>query len=531
MPKKALSIILLLFLFPFNLPNAYSVTIFPGVPCHRQGSILNKSGNEFICIKKRNKLIWIHFKMPISGNKNPNYYIPPTPNSINPLTFSNIVERYQEIPKAVFDSIKETKLRNKNIPEANPSIQVVRSPGLVGTNYDNEEIWMKEVTAGLAKFNKFKKAYVFAYTFQDEVWAQKQMDSLLNDGNFHADRIYGGKSCDGQENVPMVAGVIAGWDQAIDKSKPLAYGTPVVLTGYCGQDAWEKWAMQSGTSHELSHQYQALNFWDSKQNKYDNFQTKMPCWGVERQAVLAGYSTVTSWPAFSSDFQYFPAPYYLDSGMNLKTLGSAPIIWSPEDVTSYLKESTFELPACRSTYKFAISFSIGTFTVMVLSAIAGYESTWALEPMLNDGIPFKVAFQNVYGISWDKALPIIAQAVSKLDLYIYDPPSTTVYQAKDPTNIVTLIGQEGCSAYTPDGKNVYTRIQVFQDGFWKDVPTLSISWNKDPSCDRVPGKDWIATIKVALDHGVQYRWLYVGAVNIGQRDEKGRGVSHPSTYQ
>ena len=115
-------------------------------------------------------------------------------------------------------------------------------------------------------------------------------------------------------------------------------------------------------------------------------------------------------------------------------------------------------------------------------------------------------------------------------MYLYDPPSTDIYQPKNPTEEATLTGFEGCSAYTSDGKSVYTRIQVLQDGKWKDAPSVDISWKQDPSCDGVPGKKWLATIKVNLEHGVQYRWLYVGNVNIGQRDEKGRGVSQTYVY-
>jgi hypothetical protein len=202
----------------------------------------------------------------------------------------------------------------------------------------------------------------------------------------------------------------------------------------------------------------------------------------------------------------------------------------PSDVEQYLGESTFGLPACESSNHFALSYSLGTLVTMALSAIGGYESTWSLEPMLNDGYSFKDAFQKVYGISWDSALPVLSEAVSNLAMDIFDPPSQFKYQASANSKIVTLVDNEGCAPYTPDNRNVYARIQVLQDGIWRDAPTISLSWNKDPSCDRVAGKNWLASLTVALDHGTQYRFIYVGDVNIGSRDELGRGISSTHLY-
>ena len=534
---------------------ATSVRAKAGAKCAKANQITTSNGAKLICTKSGKKLLWAKYApksstpttapttptpsptpsplpLPtVAPTPAPRYYIPPLPSSSNPITFTNLLNRIQDIPGAVFDSMQETKARNANLPGAQIQINIIKSPHLLNTNYDNSMKWIKEEVTALANFARFKKVYIFEYTFEDEAWMQNQIDSLLNDGSIHADSIYGGQSCAAanRTDAPMRANITNGWDKVITSSKPFEYEIPFVLAGFCGDSEKGMWAQVSGTTHELAHQYQVSQFWNSD-NIYPNFNLKVPCWTVEGQATaLGGMSFETNRDQFLADYKKIPRPYYLNSAMTSPE--TAPVHWSPADVRKYLEDSSNILPGCRTTNHFALSYSLGSYTTMALSAIGGWESTFSLLPMLNDGIALNDAFKRLYGITWDEAIPVLSQAVSQMQMEVLDPQTPEKYQAKDQSNVVELKGTEGCSNYDPNNpQTIQARIQVLQNGNWLDAPSVDVTWAQDSACNFNPALTWMVTIKVALDHGTQYRFLYSGDVNIGARDEFGRGFSHTYTY-
>jgi hypothetical protein len=458
------------------------------------------------------------------------YYVPPRPTSANPITFANLTSRVDDIPRAVFDSLQETKARNATLAGARIQINIIRGAHVKGTFYDNTEQWIKAEVKALAHFARFKKIYIFEYGFEDVKSIQKKMNSLLNDSSIRADRIYGGQSCvqANRQDAPMVANITNGWDAPVNRSKPFVNEIPYVLAGYCGETDYEKWAEVSGTTHELSHQYQVVQFWDKKQNIYPRSATHEPCWTVEGQAgALGGYSFETNFDQYLADLKRIPSPYYLNSATN-SAYEAAPLYWAPSDVSKYLQEASTKLPGCANSNRFALSYSLGSYAVMALSAIGGWESTWSLLPMLNSGMSLNTAFKRVYGITWDQALPTLSEAVSKMVMNQLDPPGYGIYHPVDSTHVVTLTGAQGCATYkASDPQTVRARIQVLQDGHWFDVPTIQQTWTQDRyQCGGLPAnRSWLVTIKAAIDSGASYRFLYLGEVNIAHRDEAGRGYS------
>ncbi len=494
-----------------------------GASCKKLNSVTTYAGVKYQCVKSGSKLVLKRLVVA------PSYYIPPKPKSSKPITFANIKSRIGDIPKAAFDSLQETKARNASLPGAKIQINIVRGEHVNGTFYDNTENWIKEEAKALANFARFKKVYIFEYAFEDQAWAQSQMDSLLNDSSIRADRIYGGQTCQqaNRADAPMVANITNGWDRPINPAKPMEQEIPYVLAGYCGETDYERWAEMSGTTHELGHQYQVSQFWDKATNIYPKSGTREPCWMGEGLAGgSAGYSFETNFSQFAGDLKRLPKPYYLNSAMT-STYEPAPSYWGPLDVKKYLQEASTDLPGCRSTNRFALSYSLGSYAVLSLSAIGGWESVWSLLPMLNDGISLNDAFKRVYGITWDQALPTLSEVVSALVMRQLDPPGYATYHPTNSQNIVSLTGEQLCAAYKPgDPQTTRARIQVLQNGHWLDVPTIKETWAIDPSqCQWIPDLPWVVTLKVALDPGASYRFLFLGQVNIGQRDEFGRGFS------
>ena len=57
-------------------------------------------------------------------------------------------------------------------------------------------------------------------------------------------------------------------------------------------------------------------------------------------------------------------------------------------------------------------YSIGALLVEVLTALKGPDSALEIWKITGTGVDFKTAFERVYGISFEKALPVIAKAIA-----------------------------------------------------------------------------------------------------------------------
>jgi hypothetical protein len=87
------------------------------------------------------------------------------------------------------------------------------------------------------------------------------------------------------------------------------------------------------------------------------------------------------------------------------------INWTKNYVVNYYKAAN--VPGkCTETKEFSLSASVGFLTVEALSAIRGIESHMSFEQKLGAGVPFNQAFSDTYGITWEKAAPILATVVA-----------------------------------------------------------------------------------------------------------------------
>ena len=57
-------------------------------------------------------------------------------------------------------------------------------------------------------------------------------------------------------------------------------------------------------------------------------------------------------------------------------------------------------------------YDLGAMFVEILTALKGPDSTMEMWKIASRGVNFKVAFENIYGIPFEKALPIMAKAIA-----------------------------------------------------------------------------------------------------------------------
>ena len=154
---KLLRVLLLFAIISVWIPSissgdaASAATPKAGGACAKLNSVTTYAGVKYQCIRSGSKLVYK--KLVVT----PTYYIPPKPKSTKPITFANIKGRIDDISKAAFDSLQETKARNASLPGAKIQINIIRGEHVKGTFYDNTEKWIKEEAKALANFARFKK--------------------------------------------------------------------------------------------------------------------------------------------------------------------------------------------------------------------------------------------------------------------------------------------------------------------------------------------------------------------------------------
>jgi hypothetical protein len=73
----------------------------------------------------------------------------------------------------------------------------------------------------------------------------------------------------------------------------------------------------------------------------------------------------------------------------------------------------FNAPAdWRQNYQRWREYDLGAMFVEILTALKGPEATMEMWRITGTGVNFPVAFETVYGISFEKALPIMSKAIA-----------------------------------------------------------------------------------------------------------------------
>jgi hypothetical protein len=499
--------------------------IIPGNTCKIVNQKVIYLSKTYTCIKLGKKLVWNKGVAIVTSAPTPTptakanaFYTPKKLDLPNPITFSNIASRVSEIPYYNYLGIQKTLLNNQSNPGAKVPMEIVNGPNLGSSYYDLLESYLVKENTLYANFRKPTKAVFYLYPFKDVEYmtdlAQKEFPTRP-DAAAAVGEIYDGKSCEeaNRHDSPM---------------KQLVFGpTPVGVlpAGVCpGGD----WAGISGVLHEYSHEIQQMQFWNDVNHDQNDRGVKFPCWQIEGQAVFSGLLNKDSLEEYLAAAASPNRPQ-----VGAQTHGpvtGGPVYWTPKDVEKWLIDQSNTV-TCHDSNYFALGYSLGFLTVEALAAIGGPEAPMAWLARLEADESKNQAFSEVFGITWDAAVPILSNVVSQLAMQAYDPPADGTYQVKDQNNIVTITGDEGCAVYdATDPQTTRAKIQVFIDGHWLDVPTIEETWNKDSRCNPIIGQPWLVTLKVALDHGVQYRFQYLGFVNMGRRDTFGRPISQSHVY-
>lgn len=195
--------------------------------------------------------------------------------------------------------------------------------------------------------------------------------------------------------------------------------TSVITVSVCPLNADDERVAVHIAAHEYVHTIQVAF------HPGGNIHNTQPCWMTEgepewSQAVVADdFNTYLL-------LQHF-RPYTIGQG-GLNPTDSNQLIWTRQEIETYLKDSA-DVSTCQKRDNWAYSYSLGAATVEALVALGGSESVFALDERLSAGQSINEAFSDVYGITWDAAVPILSEVVAEKITKSFSSQALT-YQTK-----------------------------------------------------------------------------------------------------
>tara|TARA_B100001175_G_scaffold304567_1_gene300699 strand:- start:470 stop:1981 length:1512 start_codon:yes stop_codon:yes gene_type:complete len=305
------------------------------------------------------------------------------------LTFDNIVSEYSRVPEIVW---KNNQLHLQN--GLNSSDYKTPIVSYLGPNtnpvYSNDLIDYDNAMAFWYRFEKLNTFHSFKFNFQDRFDAKNKMIATIP--NFP----------NPQENADIMTQIncidescFGGANAGVSKSKN-GYVTIRIKT----PDEGSIYNFFSGGAqvHEITHSIHFQWLDDGP------FFFEHPCWLIEGTAQYSGLSIgLKTYDDYirerSNQMSGSPVP-----GLN------------PNNVNDLI-EQFFNVfsgdSSCNFEGIYSLTYSVGLAVIEVLSTISGPDSIMMVWNLGKYGFSFEEAFESVYGISWDEAIPVLAEAVSK----------------------------------------------------------------------------------------------------------------------
>jgi hypothetical protein len=325
------------------------------------------------------------------------FYDAPVIKSAHPITFENINSRINDISKTVWQNAQQVIAKNMDLPGAKTPYKIYHSPTMGIGFYKHAGAWMDRVNSLYANFALPVKTYLYFTTGKDlDSTYHEVLKTFSQNWANDMKEIYGsgfyGKSANCVGTSPIRA----------HTQMPELIG--MIFSGACKNGERE---LESQVVHEYAHQVQEAQLWDGQRTGRNIVE---PCWMIEGQVVLTSMVERESFDEYLQIHVPTSRPEY-GTILGEDYVQNPKINWTKSFIMDYYK--TANVPGnCTRIKEFSLSASIGFLTLEALSAIRGIESHMSFEQKLGSGVPYNEAFLNTFGITWDKAAPILAEVVA-----------------------------------------------------------------------------------------------------------------------
>ena len=367
-----------------------------GTKCTKAGSTAIAAGKKFTCIKSGNKLVWnkgVAIAKPSSvvtptptPTPAPEPTLTPTPTPTPtpvvkypdaPTSFDDLIANFEGISYAAWSksssaiiASSDVSLPFRALTGQNTTLRV-KNPGSV---FD----LLARLYSG---FKSSSDTTIMTFSYDDRDWAQEQMKNLQPNSRYEwitDSACSTPPTCDG-------GGVFTD-----DKGSSL-----IVLTTGPQRGDQSPGALEA---HEYTHAIQQNLI--RRASVWPLTNAWPASWYFEGQALFAENAAIyyQSFDLYTKNRRSSSNELYKDAAIN-----SA---WIQEFFVVNQTQSWFnKYPRWRQ-------YDLGAMLIETLTALKGPGSTMELWKLMGTGQSFNQAFENIYGTSFEKALPIISKAIA-----------------------------------------------------------------------------------------------------------------------
>jgi hypothetical protein len=387
--RKHLRLIALVIPMVLVASNSYAA-VKAGSACSKAGIKSVSAGKTYTCVKSGKKLVWnkgvlIPVAKPApSASAAPS--ASPTPKASvapavvypkGPTSFDDLIENYQGISYAAWS---KSSAAIKASTSQSPSFKAATGPN-TKLSYPTPAVAFDLVKRMYGDYDSSPDFTVLSFGYADRMWAQEQMKAIQPSSTYQwitdmacatKDTCWGG----GMFTDSQGKGLLVLTTEVIDDNHT------------------------TGTleAHEYTHAVQQNQMrgpqpWPTTGNW-------PPTWYLEGQA----------------EFSQNAAIYYQSFGLYTKNRRdvSQDLFRDSKITSEWIQEFfvTSQPSSWFSKYDRWRQYDLGGMLVEVLTAIKGPASTMEVWKQCGSGMKFPDAFEKVYGISFEKALPIISKAIA-----------------------------------------------------------------------------------------------------------------------
>ena len=354
------------------IPTAQAATpeVKPGDNCTKLGKTIVQSGYKFFCVKKSNKLIWnkgAAFKEPVRIIKYPDA----------PTSFDDLIANYKGISYAAWS---KSNAAISAATDTAPTFKALTGPNTV-LAFKNPASVFDLISRLYSGYKTSPSFTVLSFSFDDRDWAQDQMRQLQPKSTYQWIT---------QNACATRATCWGGGVFTDEKANVLLVLTTEILD--------ENHTTGTLEAHEFTHVVQQSQMGTTQ--AWPTTGTWPPTWFLEGQAEFSQNAAV-----FYKSFELYTKNRrsVSDGLFNDSTITSS---WIQEYFVVNPPSSWF------SKYEGWRQYDLGGMLIEVLTALKGPGSTMEMWRLAGTGVNFNDAFAKVYGISFEKALPIISKAIA-----------------------------------------------------------------------------------------------------------------------
>ena len=353
-----------------SIAQAATPAIKQGDNCTKLGTTIVQNGYKFFCIKNSSKLSWskgVAFVEPVRIIKYPDA----------PTSFDDLIANYKGISYAAWS---KSSAAITAVSDTAPAYKSLTGPNTV-LAFKNPASVFELVSRLYSGYKTATSFTVLSFSYDDRDWAQEQMRLLQPKSTYQ----WITQSACATRATCWGGGVFTD-----DKANVL-----LVLTTEILDDNHTNGTLEA---HEFTHVVQQSQIGSTQ--AWPTTGTWPPTWYLEGQAEFSQNAAI-----FYKSFDLYTK--------NRRSVSEA--IFNDSTITStWIQEYFVVNPPSSwfSKYESWRQYDLGGMLIEVLTALKGPSSTMEIWKLAGSGLKFNDAFEKVYGLSFDKALPIISKAIA-----------------------------------------------------------------------------------------------------------------------